>query len=211
MKFCLPVHEWARRGIDSRKLRLPILAGLNRVASADVAERVALDLQMRELTGTTEAEPGAVLIAARKGPEVREPGPQVISQQPSVHRDLQAKLLEIGRVQRYFAETEYPIEVGRLDVVWRRVVNSVPTYAFEVQVGGDITNALAKLKYAHQIWNSRVFIVARERTDARTEGLVRGPFHELSGVLKCLSHDDVLELHGLKSRLHEVEQSLGLL
>jgi hypothetical protein len=41
----------------------------------------------------------------------------------------------------------------RLDAVWRRVEKSVPTYVFEIQVGGDIYHAIAKLKHAYDLWN----------------------------------------------------------
>jgi len=44
------------------------------------------------------------------------------------HDGTKAQLVEIGRVQGYVAEEEYPLESTRLDAVWRRVARSVPTY-----------------------------------------------------------------------------------
>lgn len=57
------------------------------------------------------------------------------------HDDAKAYLMEIGRIQGYVADEEYPFDSTRLDVVWRRVERSVPTFAFEVQIGGDIYHA----------------------------------------------------------------------
>jgi hypothetical protein len=63
------------------------------------------------------------------------------------HDEVKAYLTEIGRIQGYVADEEYPPKSTRLDVVWRRVERSVPTFVFEVQIGGDIYHAMAKLKY----------------------------------------------------------------
>jgi predicted RNA-binding protein len=59
-------------------------------------------------------------------------------EEPLSHTMLQEKLIEIGKLQNFIAEKEYPFDIGKLDVVWRRVLNSVPTYVFEIQVGGDV-------------------------------------------------------------------------
>jgi hypothetical protein len=53
----------------------------------------------------------------------------------TTHDDIQKVLIEMGNLQRFIAEKEYPMEKERLDVVWRKVIKSVPTYVFEVQVG----------------------------------------------------------------------------
>ncbi len=45
-------------------------------------------------------------------------------------------LQEIGKLQGYMVNTEFSMGAERLDVVWRRLPESVPTYVFEVQVGG---------------------------------------------------------------------------
>jgi len=51
-------------------------------------------------------------------------------------------LVQIGRLQKFIAEEEYAFDIGKLDVVWRRVELSVPTYVFEVNVGGMFTTRL---------------------------------------------------------------------
>ena len=69
------------------------------------------------------------------------------------HEAIKNLLVEIGKLQSYVANAEYPMGSKRLDVVWRRLPESVPTYVFEVQVGGDLYHALGKLKHAYDIWN----------------------------------------------------------
>jgi hypothetical protein len=75
------------------------------------------------------------------------------------HRDYQEMIKEIGKLQGFIAEMEYPMEGEKLDVVWRRVVGSVPTYVFEIQIGGDVYHALGKLKHAWDLWNSNIFLI----------------------------------------------------
>jgi hypothetical protein len=50
------------------------------------------------------------------------------TQTPSPHDEIKKKLVEIGRIQRFVAESEYPVDGTRLDVVWRRIERGLPTY-----------------------------------------------------------------------------------
>jgi predicted RNA-binding protein len=79
--------------------------------------------------------------------------PDETGQSDSLHEELKKKLVEMGKIQKFLAEPEYPMDGTRLDAVWRRVEKSVPTYVFEIQVGGDIYHAIAKLKHAYDLWN----------------------------------------------------------
>ena len=103
-----------------------------------------------------------------------------------LHEDLKGKIAEMGRIQKFLAEVEYPMEETRLDVVWRRVEKSVPTYVFEIQVGGDIYHALAKLKHAYDLWNSRIFLVAAPADVKKADSLLSGTFHEIRGQASVL-------------------------
>ncbi len=51
---------------------------------------------------------------------------------PSSHNQIKDTLIKIGKLQNYIAESEYPFDLGKIDVVWRRVEKSVPTYVFEI-------------------------------------------------------------------------------
>jgi hypothetical protein len=82
-----------------------------------------------------------------KGTEAEEP----------LHEEMKQKLIQIGKLQNYIAEEEYKFDLGRLDVVWRRVKQSVPTYVFEINVRGDIYRAIVKVKNTPMIFGIVVF------------------------------------------------------
>jgi hypothetical protein len=196
---CLPLNQWLL-GVKPRDYNLPVMAGLNRIAREDQAQRVEELLRIAEFKPAKPAEKASVG-RERPTPEA-EPVP--------LHRSVQQQLLEIGRVQRWFADPEYAIEGGRLDVVWRRVMRSVPTYAFEIQIGGEPTGALSKLKYAHQMWNSKVFLVTPEEQKPRIRSLVDGQLHELTDTLRIWTPAEVGHLHELKGKLRTLEGQLGI-
>ncbi len=127
------------------------------------------------------------------------------------HDDVQRVLVEVGQIQRFVAELEYPIGKQRLDVVWRKMVLSVPTFAFEVQVGGDVYHALGKLKHAHELWNTRVFLVGDTRQfGSKAEELLGGTFHEIRDELRIIDINDLSRLHELKREVRETEEKLYL-
>ena len=152
-----------------------------------------------------ERFPQALTLASQTK-EQRPPYPAVAG-----HDEIQAMLLQIGTFQRFIAEKEYPLEKERLDIVWRKVVRSVPTYVFEVQVGGDVYHALGKLKHAHDLWNSRIFLVGdRVTIGNRVDHLLSGTFHEIQPVIQILEVDRVTRLHSLKAELRSMEEELRL-
>jgi hypothetical protein len=127
------------------------------------------------------------------------------------HETMKAQLAEIGRIQGYVADEEYPLETTKLDVVWRRVQRSVPTFVFEVQVGGDIYHAMAKLKHAYDLWNSHIFLVASIADRAKYEELVAGTFHEVSERMKFIDVAFVEDLLKRKRDYKNLEHSLGIM
>ena len=68
------------------------------------------------------------------------------------HRKLQEQIAEIGKLQFYYSELEYPLPISsenrNLDVVWKRELDGVPTFAFEVEMSGNIEKAISRLKLA---------------------------------------------------------------
>lgn len=126
------------------------------------------------------------------------------------HDDVKAYLLEVGRIQGYIAEEEYPLDSTRLDVVWRRVERSVPTFAFEIQIGGDIYHAMAKLKHAFDLWNSNIFLVATMGHKGRYEELISGTFHEVAERMRFIEVALVKELFEKKKGYKEMELALGI-
>ncbi|MBE9594462.1 MAG: hypothetical protein IMF19_13410 [Proteobacteria bacterium] len=127
------------------------------------------------------------------------------------HADIQSLLVEIGRLQGYIANPEFSMGSERLDVVWRRLPESVPTYVFEVQVGGDLYHALGKLKHAYDIWNSRIFLVASAENLEAVNHLISGVFHEIQPVMKFIETEQIQSLHKSKWNIHQIEKDLGLI
>ena len=126
------------------------------------------------------------------------------------HDAVKTYLAEIGRIQGYIAEKEYPLESTRLDVVWRRVERSVPTFVFEVQIGGDIYHAMAKLKHAFDLWNSHIFLVATMAAKGKYQELISGTFHEVSDQMRFIDVPSVEELLRKKKNYKEMERTLGI-
>ncbi|MBI4322191.1 MAG: hypothetical protein HY675_27170 [Chloroflexi bacterium] len=126
------------------------------------------------------------------------------------HGVIKNQLAEIGRMQGYIGEEEYPLESTRLDVVWRRVERSVPTYVFEVQIGGDIYHAVAKLKHAFDLWNSHIFLVASMAQKSRLEELLSGTFHEVASQMLFIEASFVKQLLDKKKDYKEMERVLGI-
>jgi len=127
------------------------------------------------------------------------------------HSHLQEVVFHIGRLNRLISEKEYPMENERLDVVWRRVEKSVPTYVFEIQAGGDIYHALGKLKHAYDLWNSNIFLIARKEDLESATLLLSGTFHEIKDKIKKITIDKIQELYEQKRRWIDMEREVGLL
>lgn len=127
------------------------------------------------------------------------------------HARVQEIVFQIGRLNRLISEKEYPMENERLDVVWRRVEKSVPTYVFEIQVGGDIYHALGKLKHAYDLWNSNISLIAEKEDLEKAKSLLSGTFHEIENKIKKITIEKIHELYEQKRKWIDIEKEVGLL
>ena len=197
--FCLPPAKWVREKIVSKEL-WP--RGGFQLLSQKIGERLLSNI--------------ATIEYASKPLSVSEPPVQFVSVEEKVekalpsHDQIKETLVQIGKLQKYISQKEYPFDIGKLDVVWRRVEQSVPTYVFEVQVGGDVYHALAKLKHAFDLWNSHIFIVASEAERNKVENLLSGTFHEISSRIKFIQLEQVEELYKRKKDYLDFEKELGI-
>jgi hypothetical protein len=126
------------------------------------------------------------------------------------HEQIQHMLVEIGRIQKFLAEPEFVMDTGRLDMVWRRIEKSVPTYVFEVQVSGDLYHALGKLKHAYDLWNSHIFLIANPTDWTKCDQLLSGTFHEIRHRLRFIPIDKIRELYQRKRSFKDLESTLGI-
>jgi predicted RNA-binding protein len=185
VEFCLRPDEWKTQKLEIDALRAVVQAGFQ-------------PLKPRAAEAAVQAFQPYV--------------PRVASDEAggSLHEDLKQKLMEMGKIQKFLAEVEYPMDRTRLDVVWRRVEKSVPTYVFEVQVGGDIYHALAKLKHAYDLWNSRIFLVAAASDEAKFNTLISGTFHEIRERIRFIDTGKVEDLYSRKKAYRQLEDALGI-
>ena len=200
---CLPPSSWQRSKVGE-ELRPRARSGFQ-VLSADLANRF-----IKELPTSVSA---GVLVSSAIGP--RAPlfpaSAPAIPERGSQHHRLKSLLVEIGSLQRFVADMEFPIESRRLDVVWRRVQRSVPSYVFEVQVGGNLTEAMGKLKQAYDHWNSNLFLVGAEQHRAGVSQLAGGAFREIQERVKFIEHQQVEDLYTRKRAFVDFETQLGIL
>lgn len=185
--FVLPRERWSTQGAKASNLQLTrhhIASGLNRIQDEILADRI------REA------------LAAPRREEYRA--------RDLTHKGVQQMLHDIGKFQRFVSDMEYPMEGQRLDVVWRRLERSVPTYVFEVQVGGDLEHALGKLKHANDLWNSELFLALSDRDEPKASILLSGTFHEIGDRVKRLRLEDVRRLYEKKREWKELEEKLGI-
>jgi hypothetical protein len=131
------------------------------------------------------------------------------------HRTIQESLVEIGRLQNYFAEVEFPLplmerEQRRLDVVWKRELAGSPTLAFEVELSGAIERAFVKLKIAFNRWNSQVRVIAPASQHRRVQGLLASEQPHFREQFRIYEPDTVVALLTKKRDLREFEHQIGL-
>lgn len=182
VEHCVPPDKWETDKITSELLRYKTGIGFQQLDSSLAQEVISKfkELHVEEL------------------------------EEPVSHKEIKEKLIEIGKLQNYIAEGEYPFDLGRLDVVWRRIEQSVPTYVFEICVKGDLYHDLAKLKHAFDLWNSRIFIVASQTDCDKVKALLSGSFHEIQERLKFIDLERIKDLYERKRAFIDLEKELGI-
>jgi predicted RNA-binding protein len=127
------------------------------------------------------------------------------------HHEIRDLIMEIGNLKSFIAETEHPMDGLRIDTVWKTVAQAAPNWVFEVQIGGDLYEALTKLKHAYDIWNSRhLYLVTVEDYVDQAEWLLSGAFHQIHHDTRVVHWRKFAELYELLSRVSALEKELGL-
>jgi len=209
--YLLPVKEWKEKGInitDFIKIRLGtgafadlLRGGVNFIRDENLIAFLYEEFKERlnfEVKSSEDIMPARTI---ESFPEIE-----------GLHSHLIGLIVEIGRMNGYISEKEYSRENMRFDAIWRRIDKGSPTYVFEVQVGGDVYHALAKLKHAFDLWNSNIFlIISNEKDFYSAQELLNGTFHEINGKIKIVPAEEMRELHKRKLSWIELEQKLGIL
>jgi len=150
----------------------------------------------------------------QKRPVKREVKPRPVKvatlrKMPS-HRELRDIVQEIGAMKGRISKVEYPLDDITLDVAWMRTPDSKPAWVFEVQIAGNMYQALAKLKHAWDIWNSKPFLVTNERYEKQANWLLGGTFHEIKTDMRIVNYRKIIELHRALKEAAAVESEINL-
>jgi predicted RNA-binding protein len=195
IEYCLPPSLWKSHKYTSHDLQM-ISRMVFQCYPIEEVNAVRIALGLKPLSEIVPPLPTEIEVSKE---------PIILS-----HDEVKNYLAEIGRIQGYIADKEYRIESLRLDVVWRRVELSVPTFVFEIQIGGDIYHAMAKLKHAFDLWNSHIFLVATIGEKSRYQELISGTFHEVADQMRFIDVTLVRELLEKKRDYKEMERTLGI-
>ncbi len=196
VEYCLPPNDWVKRRTVSRDL-------WPRGGFQSLGEQLSEDLISSFRRSDIEPKP-----SEKVGAEKIITGES--DQDEWSHASLIEALVQIGRLQKFQAESEYQFDIGRLDVVWRRLQKSVPTYVFEVQIGGNLHQALSKLKHAYDLWRSHIYLVTPENDFGKANQLLSGTFHEIQQRLRLIDCPQVAELLERKKGYLLLEKELGI-
>ena len=186
VEFCLPQDKWIINEVSSRYMSAAARGGFQIVKekeAQEIIERFTLPKVKRKIS-------------------VKKP--------ISIHDEIKDKIVQLGKLQGFIAESEYDMDGGKLDVVWRRVERGSPTYVFEVQIGGDLYHAIGKLKHAHDLWNSNIYLIITERDSTKCYELLSGTFHEIKGKIHIIEVDKIQKLYELKKAYRDYETQLGI-
>jgi predicted RNA-binding protein len=187
--YVLPRTEWEKEAIRI-KLGKRVMRGMSRVVDQKLVEQIYREISQRW-----------------GGPRPIDKGVELLSE----HDQIKKLLVELGVLSSYIAEQEYPLPdlKERLDVVWRRVVASVPTFVFEVHIEGNIHQALIKLKHAYDVWNSNIYLVVKDNEVDRVSKYLEGALHEIKARLKIISVSKVRELYDIQKKDFQLKSEVG--
>lgn len=204
VEHCLPLDKWQTFKVTSRELfpRGGFQALDHDIARQLISKFTSLPKEYHVEIPTPISAKETALVYSNELLQAEQASPS--------HDELKHRLAEIGKLQGYLADEEYVFDIGKLDVVWRRVERSVPTYVFEIQIGGDVYHALAKLKHAFDLWNSNIFVVASQADYNKVRDLLSGTFHEIRDQTKFIELGKVGELHRRKRAYLDFEKELGI-
>jgi hypothetical protein len=130
------------------------------------------------------------------------------------HRSLQESIAEIGKLQYYHSQLEYPIDLPgenkNIDVIWKREIAGVPTYAFEVELSGGIERAITRLKFAYTRWNSQPRMIVPKELVGKINNIIATEDRMFSERFKMYEPAQIVDLLRKKRDLKSFEQNLGI-
>lgn len=130
------------------------------------------------------------------------------------HKSLQNYIATIGKLQYYYTEEEYSIglqtEKKNIDVVWKREMSGVPTYAFEVELSGSFEKAIERLKYAFKKWNSQPRIIVPQNKIDKVKNILSNSENNFSKQVGIYHPTQIENLLNKKLEFKKLEEELKL-
>jgi len=172
------------------------------------AERMFGTITLEKIfSGATISEP----LFVKKKTEEYSSGQK---QEETSHRKLQEQIAEIGKLQFYYSQIEYPLQLRgekkNLDVIWKREVDGSPTFAFEIELSGSLERAVERLKFSFRKWNSRPRIIIPKEATRKLHNILTVVERDFAEHLKVYTPYQVIELLEKKRELRKMEQNLNM-
>jgi len=133
----------------------------------------------------------------------------VVVERPD-HEGLKDILYQMGVIQRRVSEKEVKVNGYRIDVGWRKIPRGDPYIAFEVQLSGNLEEALTKLKHAYDTWNAKPVLVTTEKQIDEATRIIEGSFHEIRDTIRVIDWREIKQAYEVKSKYKQLEAKLGI-
>lgn len=196
--FVLPKTDWQEQKITLAGSGIGYQAGINVVKNKDAINKLNEKIKQSWKTEIIEMPISEFL---QKNSEKKS---------PNEHARIKNLLIDLGKISSFMVEEEFPLDGQRLDVIWKRIDRGVPTYVFEVQVGGNVTEALSKLKHAYDMWNSNLYLILEEKDKDKAKTLLSGTFHEIKDKLTVILAERIDEFYKIRVANEKMKEELGL-
>ena len=196
--FALSKSEWQERRISLADSGIGYQAGINAVKNKEAIKQLNEKIKQFWKTEIIEIPISEFLQKT------------IEKKTPNQHEHIKNLLIDLGKIQGLMVEEEYSLDGQRLDVIWKKVERGVPTYVFEVQVGGNITEALSKLKHANDMWNSNLYLIIEEKDKAKVNVHLSGTFHEIKDRITVILAADIEEFYKTKVNEAKLREKLRL-
>jgi hypothetical protein len=114
------------------------------------------------------------------------------------HTDLQDAVTEIGRLFGLISMQEFSVFRYKLDVVWKKQLDSTPFAVFEISLKGDLPHALARLKNAWEKFGvPYLFLVVESKSVKIARATIQTAFQEIADVIKIKRCEDIVKFRDL--------------
>ena len=198
--WIIPVEYWKR---DNLKVSLPFYQTSILPVSEEIAVLWKSKLDSKNLirigkTYKVEEE--------RKVKEIVKEGKEVIS----LHEELKQKIFDIGQIQNYYPETEFPlVSGGKVDVVWKYTKEGVPSFVFEIELSNNFGNALSRLEIAFRSWNASLRLIGRKEKREKIETMVKYKERNFRNAFIFIEVEKLTDFYKKKYEFKKMEKELG--